>query len=314
MPQPAIQDVHVDRILTNISIAYMNQPGMYIADRIFPNVPVDFQSDIFISWNKNDWFRDEAQKRAPATESEGGGYTRGPDFTYFADNWAYHKDIPDEVRRNSSIPMGPDRNATRFVTEKLRLRRERAFAADFFTTGVWGTDDTTATNWDDYSNSDPIGNIETAREVIFGTTGFEPNTLVLGRAVWSVLKNHPDFYDRIKYVQRGVNTIELVQELFGIERILIGNALYATNAEGATEAYDKIWGKNALLAYVAPAPALETPSAGYTFVWSPFGGGDPYIRRLRNDFAMFDRVEGHLFFDQKAIATDLGYFFSGIVT
>ena len=40
MPQPTSSDVHVDAILTNISVAYIQQQGAFIANRVFPSVPV----------------------------------------------------------------------------------------------------------------------------------------------------------------------------------------------------------------------------------------------------------------------------------
>ncbi|NBR70500.1 MAG: hypothetical protein EBT75_00125 [Proteobacteria bacterium] len=83
MPQPTSSQVHVDAILTNISVAYMQQQANFIASRVFPIVPVSKQSDKFFTYTKNDWFRDEAQRRADATESAGGGYGLSTD-TYQA--------------------------------------------------------------------------------------------------------------------------------------------------------------------------------------------------------------------------------------
>jgi len=311
--QPTTRDVHIDRVLTNISIAYWNEPQNWIADQIFPRVPVARQSDVYLKYNRNDWFRDEAQERAPATESEGGGYNLDGTGTYFARNYAYHKDIPDEVRANADAPIQPDREATRFVMQKLALRKERKFAADFFKAGVW-TDSNLSVPWSTYATSSPIEDIEERREAMHAATGFEPNLLVMGRSVWSKLKNHPDFLERIQYTQRAQTTLEIAREFLEIPKILIGSNLYATNVEGDTAAYDRIWGKHALLLYVTDAPALLTPTAGYNFVWNPFGGGgDPYMRRLRNDFALFDRIEGHVFFDYEQVAADMGIFMTSVV-
>ena len=40
MPEPQLNSVHVNRPLTNISQAYMQDASDYIADKIFPVVPV----------------------------------------------------------------------------------------------------------------------------------------------------------------------------------------------------------------------------------------------------------------------------------
>ena len=75
MAQPSINQVHIDAILTNISVAYMQKSENFIADKVFPVVPVDKKSDKYFTYTKNDWFRDEAQRRADATESAGSGYS-----------------------------------------------------------------------------------------------------------------------------------------------------------------------------------------------------------------------------------------------
>jgi len=83
MPQPTGSDLHIDTYLSNISVAYMNEPGAYIADQVFPSVSVNKQSDLYPIYEKDYWFRDEAQKRAPLTEGEGGGYEFENPGTYY---------------------------------------------------------------------------------------------------------------------------------------------------------------------------------------------------------------------------------------
>ena len=79
MPQPTMGQSHVDAVLTNISVAYAQQAGNFIADKVFPTVPVDKKSDKYFTYTKNDWFRDEAQRRGPGTEPAGGGYNLSTD-------------------------------------------------------------------------------------------------------------------------------------------------------------------------------------------------------------------------------------------
>lgn len=316
MPQPTMADVHVDHLLTQISIAYMNEPENYMAGDLFPIILVDFQSNKYVVYTKNDWLRDEAQVRAPATESAGGGYNLDTSNFYNAINYAFHKDIPDEIRRNADMPIDMDLDATRFVTEKLRLKNERLWAGGFFKSGVWETDvlgGTDFTLWSDFANSDPHVDIETGIASIESITGKSPNRFAIGRNVWTSLRHHPDIMDKIKYTQTGILAEALLAVLIGVEKVLVGRAIYATNAEGATGAYDFIYGKHALLLHRASRPGLLTPSAGYTFVWKFAPGVPMFIRRIRDDKAMFDRVEGHLYLDQKKTGQDLGYFLKNAV-
>lgn len=316
MPQPDIRDAHVDQLMTILSHAYMNEAENYISDKVFPIVPVKKQSAKIAKYTKADWFKDDAALRAPGTESAGTGFTVNTTDTYFCENYAVHKDIADEVRANTDNPFDPDLEATMLVTDKLLLKREVAFSSDFIKAGVWGTDsDKVATPWSDYSLGDPITDVETAKDAIHGVTSREANTMVLGRQVWTKLKHHPDFIERIKYTQRGVLTSEIVASILEIPRIMIGKAIKNTYNEGKTDAvaaYSYIIGDSALILHVAPRPALLTPSAGYTFHWSNFGGLS-FIRRLRNDFTLVDRIEGHTYFDHKAVGTDLGYYLYNLV-
>ena len=74
MPEPTGSDLHIDTFLSNLSIGFLNAPSAYIADLVFPVVPTNKQSDKYAIYNKYDWFRDEARKRAPLTEGSGGGW------------------------------------------------------------------------------------------------------------------------------------------------------------------------------------------------------------------------------------------------
>jgi hypothetical protein len=325
MPQPTLNDVHVDAILTNISVAYMQNRDNFIADKVFPVIPVDKKSDKFFTYTKNDWFRDEAQRRAPATESAGGGYNLSTD-TYSADVWAFHKDVPDQIVANADAPLNPLREAAEFVTHRLLLRREIQFVTDFMTSGVWGTTiagtagtataGTFATQWSNYTSSDPIEDIEAGKATILSNTGMEANTLVLGYDVFRQLKNHPDLVDRIKYTSSQTITADMIAAMFDIPRVIVSKAIKATNLEGATGAYSFATGKTALLCHVAPQPGLMTPSAGYTFSWTGVSGGLGQVigtSQFRMDSIRASRVEAEMAFDNKIIGSDLGYFFNSIV-
>lgn len=324
MPQPTSSQVHVDAILTNISVAYLQRAENFIADKVFPVVPVDKQSDKYFVYSKNDWLRDEARVRTDGTESVGSGYNITTD-TYYADVYAIHKDIGDQTRANADAPINVDREAAEFVTHRLLTRREIQFVNDFMTTSKWGTDVTGVAaspttgqtiQWSDYTNSDPIEDIEEGKAKILSTTGFEANTLVLGYDVFRQLKNHPDLVDRIKYTSSQTITEDMLARMFDIERVLVSKSVKATNAEGATAAYSFTTGKTALLAHVAPNPGILTPSAGYTFSWTGVSQGMGLTigtSSFRLESLRATRVEAELAFDNKVVAADLGYFWNTIV-
>lgn len=324
MPQPTRGSVHIDSILTQISIAYLQRQENFIAGRVFPTVRVQKQSDKFFVYRKNDWLRDEAQRRADATESAGSGYNLDTD-TYSADVWAFHKDIGDQTRQNADAPLDMDRDATQFVTQRLMLRREIQWVSDYFTTSVWGKDYTGVASapstdefvyWSDYANSNPLNDVEAGKEYVLSITGFIPNTLVLGYQVFRQLKHHPDIVDRVKYTSSENITEAILARLFEVDNIYVAKAIKATNAEGGTAAYSFTHGKHAWLGYVNPSPGLLAPSAGYIFAWDGVSSGlgtEIGVNRFRMEHLKADRIEAEIAFDDKVVATDLGAFFNGVV-
>jgi hypothetical protein len=302
----------------------MQRAENFIADKVFPVVPVDKQSDKYFVYEKNDWLRDEAQVRTDGTESVGSGYNIAT-ATYYADVFAIHKDIGDQTRANADAPINVDREAAEFVTHRLLTRREIQFNNDFMTTGKWASDVTGVAaspttgqtiQWSDYTNSDPINDIEAGKAGILSVTGLEANTLVLGYDVFRQLKNHPDLVDRIKYTSSQTITEDMLARMFDIERVLVSKSVKATNKEGATGAYSFTTGKTALLAHVAPNPGVLTPSAGYTFSWTGVSQGMGLTigtSSFRLESLRATRVEAELAFDNKVVASDLGYFWNTIV-
>lgn len=328
MPDPTLRSVHYNRPLTNISVAFMQSESRFIARQVFPVVTVPKQSDIYYTYDRGYFNRDEMKVRAPGTASEGSGYQVDTADPYFCHVYAFHKDVDDQVRANADAPLNLDAEAARFVAMKGLLRTENDFFTNFFTTSVWDTDITgvaaapgssQALQWNDDS-SDPIKDIQTGRQTIAESTGFEANTLVLGRHVYDRLTLHPDILDRIKYGQTPGRPAQVTRDalaaLFEVDRILVGSAIQNTAMEGATNSHSFIAGRHALLCHTASSPGLMTPTAGYTFVWNGYAGmgdGGLRIKRFRMEELAADRIEGELSYDMRTISSELGYFFSGIV-
>ena len=61
------------------------------------------------------------------------------------------------------------------------LRQEIQWAADYFTSGVWGTDKTPTALWDDYANSDPVGDVRTGIATVLQKVTLEPVSTAVAR-------------------------------------------------------------------------------------------------------------------------------------
>ena len=331
MPNPVQSDLHVNVPLTNVSVAWMQDKSKFIADKIFPRVPVQKQSDLYWKYTKSDWRRTDAQKRAPGTETVGSGW-KTDTGQYYCHVWGVHKDIDDQTRANADSFWKLDKDASLFVTNQLLLRRDLDWNANYFTTGVWATDYTgvaaspNATQflqWNDAA-SDPIVQFANLQTEFILQSGRKANTLVLGANTITALKNHPDIIDRIKYTQRGVVTEDLLATLFDVEKILVSYATYTSVAEeadgreqDAAATYSFMTGsKSALLCYTPSSPSLMTPAAGYIFTWNGYLAGNSYGIRMKNfrmEHIAADRVEGEMTYDMNVVADEMGVFLASAV-
>jgi len=324
MPQPTINQVHVDAILTNASVAYIQSADNFIANKVFPIVPVDKQSDLYFKYTKEDWFRDDARLRADGAEAATSGYGLTTD-NYYANVYAIKKVVGDQTMANFDNPLDPMRDAAKFTAQLILNRMENQFVSDFIQTGVWGTDYTGVAGtpstgefkqWSDLANSDPIQNIEDGKAKILSTTGFEANKLVLGYDVYKTLRNHPDIIDRVKYTGRDVPDTTYLAQLFGVDEVLVAKAVKNTAAEGQTGSFSFAFGKSALLVHSAPAPSILTPSAGYSFQWRGVSEGlgltvGTKQYRLEQNAATY--IESQVAFANKLVAADLGVYFATAV-
>ena len=330
MPNPVGSDLHVNVPLTNVSVAYFQDQSNFVADKIFPIIPVDKQANLYNRYSKSQWRKTNAQKRAPGTESVGTGYDITRD-NYYCDVYAIHKDIDDQDRAAADSEWQLDKDATNLVSNDLLLMREIGWQDTFFKTGVWATDlagvaatpnATQFLQWDQ-SASDPIQQFATLQEAFIQQSGRKANKLTLGAHAYNALKNHPDLIDRIKYTQRGIVTTDLIATLLDVEKVYVtyasvaqGPSMDGAEADDAAATYSWVAdAKSALLCYAPDSASLLTPSAGYTFNWKGYLGGNAQgvrIKRFRMEHLEVDRIEGSITYDQKVVCPDMGIFLSAI--
>lgn len=337
MANPLAGDVHVNVPLTAISIAFMQKPEGFVADKVFPSVPSDKQGNRYFVYSRADFNRDTMQKRAPGTESAGDGWRVDNTPSFFCDVWALHKDIEDQVRSNADSPLDMDRDTTLYLSQKALLNREVNWASNYFSTGIWtganvdvtGVSASPAGNtvlqWND-ANATPIIDVRINNDKIHLKTGYRANKLILGRQVWSKLEDHGTITDRIKYGASpgapAIITKQAVAALMEIDEVMVMDAIKNTGAESnsatlnTNESNSFIGGKAALLVYAAPSASLMVPSGGYTFNWTGMSSAGPLgqrIKRFRMEPLESDRVEVQQAYAQKLVAAEMGVFFTTIV-
>lgn len=316
---------HIDRALTNISVAYMQGADAFIADKVFPIVNVTKRSDTYFIYDKGDMFRNEVQERGRGAESAGGEWNLKEADPYFCRRYAYHYDITEEERVNYDKPIDVERDTAEWLAQKMLLRREVDFNNKFFRTGVWSkditADGTTIKKWTDPA-SDPIKMVNDQMLEMAENTGLRPNFAIMSPDVFYALKNHDAIMDRIKYTQKGIITLDLIASLFEVDKIFVPWGI--VNAGPQTPGYDDVktdmnflYKGQMLLGYRTARPSLKRASAGYIFAWTGLmqnAYGSRIVRIKMDQLGLgTERFEQEMAYDMKVISKDLGTFFTGLV-
>jgi len=256
----------IDPVLTQVAQGWRNPD--FVGGALFPAVPVDQRGGKIVAFGKEDFaLYNSARAPGSATKRVVFGYSSQ---AYALTDYSLEGVVTVEQWQEAAAVPGIDSaslavNKTQNIMG-LRLEVDQAnlattagnYDAAHKNTALAG-----ATLWSDASASDPIANIETAKDAIRATIGRYPNTVVVGAQVMKALRVHSKIIDRIKYTGRDVPTAELLASLFGVQRVLVGGAVYTD----ATGAFVDAWGKNVVLAYteLGGLADLGLPSFGYTY-------------------------------------------------
>lgn len=274
--QTASQARVIDPILSEIAHGYTNADMVGMA--LFPSVPVAQRGGKIISFGKED-FALYNTARAPGTNTKRVqfGYTSG---AYALTQHALEAVSPWELEQEASAVAKIDyaAMAIRKVQNIIALRLEKAQADLATTAASYASSNKTTlsgtSQWSDYSGtSNPSKDIETAKDAIRSQIGKRGNTAIMGAAVWKSLRQHPAIIDRIKYTGRDSITLEMLAQLWGLERVLVGDAVYTDAAGTMTD----VWGKFVVVAYTTKGSVQDygEPSYGYTYRLD----GAPYVEQ-----------------------------------
>lgn len=351
--QPSSGDMHIDEALTDLSLAFMQDAEGFVARRAFRSVPVKQRGNVYWTYPRGAFNRNQMAKRAPGTESRGANY-QVDTAKYYCDVYALHVDVADQIRDNADSAINIDRDVTTFLTMKGMLLEEIDWRDKFFggagfvaTPGsVWAyvydgnatptavatLDPTSGTAgnrrvqfWSSSPGAGELGPIEVvkrAKRDMQQNTGFGQRNMimVMGREVFDALTDNPDIIDRIDRGQTpggpAMSNEQNLAVLFGLDEVIVMDAIENTAEVGLVDNHQFIGGKNALLLYRPSSPGLMTPAPGYTFLWSGFSGanaGGTRIKNMRVDLKESDRIEIQSAFEHNQVSTELGVYFNGIV-
>ena len=256
--------------LTNVSQAYRNDPAQFIAEQVAPVVMVPKKNFNIYFYGKENLKQvvDDTRTRFGETRQAQASYSskafgplRGHELM---DGIDFDQDVMTEA------PLDMEVDIVNFLSEQMALTKEIALATTLADTSKLTINTTLSgtSQWSDYANSTPFEDLKTGAQQQ-RLNGLRPaNTLIFSYYTFSILQQHPDLIERVKYSNVASLTLELMQQLFGqfgINKILVSSAAYDTAAENLTASNSFVWGKHCWLAYITPTPGLRTVNGANHF-------------------------------------------------
>ena len=316
---PYVTDgIHVDQVLSNLALQYRQDRRIFIADAVLPRVKVKKESDKYKIYDPKYWRSLPPTKRADGTAANQVGFEFSSDGTYSCEEYALRDIVTDRAAALQDKPIDLMADTQALLYDLILLDRERRAAAlAFASSNFSGYTSALATGdrWDNYdsASSDPLEDIENAKESVIQNAGRVPNLVIMGYEVYKKVRNHPLVVERIKggattQIPATVGEQELAR-VFDVERVLVGRAVYNSANVGQSESVSFVWGKSVLVAYVDPNPGIKT----YTLGFSPMVQ-DVMTRRWYDQERKGTWIEVGEIIDEVLAAPQCGYLYTTVVS
>ena len=254
-------------LLTNISLAYKNDD--YLSEKLMPIVQVKKDTGQITTYGMDN-LRITNSLRAQGSSTNEINHTVSIGAHYILKEHALKELVTKEEMENADKPINPQLDATENLVDRMWVIREKALADTMGNTAIMTNNVTIAGNdqWNNYSTSDPVGDIRTGIIAVKAQTGKLANTLVFAWDVWMQLLDHPDIKSRAEgavVVDAEVVSKLLVKIFPHIKNIHVGTAMYNAGVEGGSDSLTEIWTKNSWVGYIEPRPTLKSRSFGFTY-------------------------------------------------
>jgi hypothetical protein len=309
---------HLNQLLTNYAVGTAkNLDQALIGEIVAPTVLVNELSNAYAIFGEDD-LRLENSKYSELAQIQRVNWTESGD-SYVAIEYALESAISWARMNNGDTALRLERRHTVGLARKLKLQREKAIADTLFSTATFSgkTAALAAPDRWDADTSSPVKKVSDAKETVRLASGVDPNTVIVGGGVWASLRNHPDITSRVAGLVAGTPATEAqAAAAFGVDRVIVGRAIYNSALEGVAASHAAIWGKFALVCYIDPIAGddmegIITPAS--TFVCdvagSPFSTYTYESQESRSHV-----IQCYDCYAVKAIATVAGYLYSTVIT
>lgn len=281
MARPTIYQVHIDKPLTRLAIAWRGQG--YVGGEIFPYFKVDKRTDLIWKIPRTVMSGAEGASktgfervRAATGQSKSlGGFVPSTQ-TYRVEEFALNDIVHPDVVEEADAGLQVRRTINDQLTESLSRDREfRAmklattsgnYAAGHVATAPttkWGTTSAIITTEID------AGKLA-MRKATLGRATDMKITVLINYATWLAVKENADLKARVQYVMATTASdidVALLARYWQVGRVIVAGNYYNAANPGATESLSEIWPDSVVMFY------NERPSKQY------LGFGQTYTTR-----------------------------------
>jgi hypothetical protein len=267
---PQMNDMQVDKILSQFSNMYRNDDKGMICELILPRFKVIEKSGKYGNYGKENLrVYGDAINRAPGTRAMQIDYTVSLG-DYNCQEKSIEKRVPYEFMVNIDDPYDPKRDTVAIMLDNMKNEQENALATVMSADTIMTNNTTLAggDQWNETATSDPLDDIATGIEAV-AVSGIIPNTAIFSRQTFAVLKRHPDIREQIKYTSTAMISDEemkrFLMDFYSLDKILVGTGQKVTSLEGQDITTGAIWGKHAWIGFTNSTPSLMSTNFGLTF-------------------------------------------------
>lgn len=298
--------------LTTVTLVYSNK--RLIGDMVLPRVSVGRMEYKHLEYDMRQSFTipdtSVGRKSVPNELTFDATERASSTSDYALDDIIPVVDIQNAPKNHSPIDQ-----ATMTLTNLILLDRELRVAAKVFDPDTYPVGNKTQLSgteqWSDYDDSVPLTDIAAAIDAPI----IRPNKMVIGRAAFTVLAQHPDIVKAThgNSGDKGYARREDIAELFELDEVLVGESLHNIAKPGQEISLQRVWGKHCALLWLDPN--FRTPTGGATFGFTAeFGNrSSSLLDEPKIGMRGSKRVRVGESVDEQISAAALGYFIEDAV-
>lgn len=286
---------------------YIEQAKEFIGPLCLPIFKTKKKESSFSAITRESITRDADTKRAPRSAYNRDGF-EAKDLSYKCEEHGLEGALDDAEREMYASDFDAELITTQITARRLMQAQERRVSNILFNTSTWTGGslytDYSSDPWDDIA-TDVIGQVRAAREKVRANCGLEPNSLICNKANIDRLLDNTGIKESIKYVARltEAEILNALADILGIEKIIVGKAIYNSAKEGQSFVSADIWSDDfAMVAVVAgDSQNLVSPSVGRTFLWISDSPDNATVESYRDEVHRSDVFRVRQNVDEKII-------------